>query len=91
MMRTWLARLPRLLPGTSWPAQLLPRVWEEGPKRRVAPNLNKQFIHEMALLDEIPEGLHPYVGASTSEAIGEEVDIPTGRGREIRDLPGENN
>ena len=44
MMRTWLARLPRLLPGSSWPAKLLPRVGEEGTKSRVAPNLHIQLI-----------------------------------------------
>ena len=91
MMRTWLARLPGLLPGTSWPAKLLTRLGEEGTKRRVAPNLYKQFIHETGKLDGIPEGRHPYVGASTSEAIGEGVDIPKGRGREIHDLPWDNN
>ena len=91
MMRTWLARLPWLLPRTSWPTQLLPRVREEGTKGRVAPNLYKQFIHKTGKLDGIPEGLHPYVGASTSEAIEEGVDIPTGRGRENRDLPADYN
>ena len=41
----------------------------------------------MAISNKLPEGRHPGVEASTSEAIVVGVDIPTGRATESLDLP----
>ena len=88
MMWTWLTWLPRLLPGSSWPAELLPRVREERSKGGVAPNLSEFLMREKnQITNKSPEGHHPGVEASTSEAIVVGVDIPTGRVTESLDLP----
>ena len=89
MMWTWLTWLPRLLPRSSRPAELLPRVREEGSKGGVAPNLSEFVMRGKngQISNKIPEGQHPGVGASTSEAIVVGVDIPTGRVTESLDLP----